>query len=314
MPQYGIGSIGFSEGEQKGEKGMLANVTLSINNDYPVNFEIPPLGFDILVPGCLADNGFLILAEATTTETLVKPKTDVRVAVSGFVRELPKTLITACPNTQTSPLDRLLGSYIDGKDTTVYVRGSETPSPSTPGWITDFMKDIVVPVPFPGHDFTDLIRNFTLADVHFTLPDPFARPSSPKSKPRLSAVVKALIALPNEIKFPIDVGRVRADSDVYYQKRKLGELDLSKWQEANSTRAVLPDEDQDGLLVQSVVSDAPLNITDDDVFADVFQALIFGSSPVVLGVHAKVDVETETILGKFVVRGVPAKGKVFVKR
>lgn len=223
-------------------------------------------------------------------------------------------MITACPDTQTSPLDRLLGSYIDGKDTLVYVRGSTNPSSGTPQWITDFLKDVVVPVPFPGHEFRDLIRNFTLADVHFALPDPFARPSSPKSKPRLSAMVKALIGLPNEIRFPIDVGRVRADADVYYKKRKLGELDLSRWQQANSTRAVLPNEEQEGLLVQSIVKKAPLDITDDDVFADVVQALVFGSKPVVLGVQAKVDVETETVLGKFVVRGVPANGKVFVKR
>ncbi|KAL8697040.1 MAG: hypothetical protein Q9201_007342, partial [Fulgogasparrea decipioides] len=313
MPQYKIGSIGFSEAERDGEKGMLANVSLTVDNGYPVDFEIPRLYFDILVPGCLTDDQFLVLAEASTIETLVKPKTDVDVAVSGFVRELPATLITACPDTQTSPIDRLLGSYIDGKETLIYVRGSGNPSPDTPRWITDFMRDVVVPVPFPGHELKDLIRNFTLANVHFGLPDLFAKPDSPKSKPRISAIIKALIGLPKEIKFPIGVTQVRADSDVYYEEKKLGELDLSKWQHANSTRTVIPNEDQEGLLVQSVVENAPLEITDDDVFTDVIQALIFGAKPVVLGVQAKVDVETETVLGKFIVHGIPAKGKVFVK-
>ncbi len=314
MPKYQIGQLGFSEGERDGAKGMLANVSLSLKNDYPVDFEIPRFRFDILVPGCSADEDFLVLAEATTAEAKVRPKAAVNVDVSGFVQELPKVLITACPDTNTSPIDRLLGSYIEGKDTLIYVRGSSRPSSSTPKWITDFMKDVVVPVPFPGHEFKDLIRNFTLANVHFGLPDPFAAPNSPQSKPRLSAVVKALIGLPEEIKFPIGVVRVRADSDVYYKKKKLGELDLSKWQHANSTRTIIPNEDQEGLLVQSIVKDAPLNITDDDVFADVAQALVFGGKPVVLGVHAKVDVETETVLGKFIVRDIPAKGKVFVKR
>ncbi|KAL8930212.1 MAG: hypothetical protein Q9208_000829 [Pyrenodesmia sp. 3 TL-2023] len=313
MPKYQIGHLGFSEGERDGAKGMLANVSLSLKNDYPVDFELPKFRFDILVPGCLADADFLVLAEATTAKAKVRPKTEVNVDVSGFVRELPKILITACPDTNTSPIDRLLGSYIEGKDTQIYVRGSSRPSSSTPKWITDFMKDVVVPVPFPGHEFKDLIRNFTLADVHFGLPDPFAAPKSPSSKPRISAVVRALIGLPEEIKFPIDVVQVRADSDVYYKKKKLGELDLSKWQHANSTRTIIPNEDQEGLLVQSIVKDAPLNITDDDVFTDVVQALIFGGKPVVLGVQAKVDVETETVLGKFIVRYIPAKGKVFVK-
>lgn len=107
---------------------------------------------------------------------------------------------------------------------------------------------------------------------------------------------------------------MRADSDVYYKEKKLGELDLSTWQHANSTRTVLPNEDQEGLLVQSIVKDAPLDITDDDAFADMVQALVFRTNPVVLGVKAKVDVETKTVLGKFVVRDIPAKGKVFVKR
>ncbi|KAL8894655.1 MAG: hypothetical protein Q9207_008447 [Kuettlingeria erythrocarpa] len=313
MPKYQIGHLGFSEGEQDGAKGMLANVSLSLKNDYPVDFEVPRFRFDILVPGCSADEDFLVLAEATTAEAKVRPKADVNVNVSGFVQELPKVLITACPDTNTSPIDRLLGSYIEGKDTLIYVRGSSRPSSSTPRWITNFMKDVVVPVPFPGHEFKDLIRNFTLANVHFGLPDPFAAPNSPNSKPRISTVVKALIGLPEEIKFPIGVVRVRADSDVYYKKKKLGELDLSKWQHANSTRTIIPNEDQEGLLVQSIVKDAPLNITDDDVFADVAQALVFGGKPVVLGVQAKVDVETETVLGKFIVRDIPAKGKVFVK-
>lgn len=314
MPQYRIGQLGFSEGERNGEKGMIANVSLALENEYPVDFAIPKFRFDILVPGCLESEDFLVLAEATTAQAQVRPKTEVNVSVSGFVQELPEALITACPDTQTSPIDRLLGSYIEGKETLVYVRGSNSPSPETPKWITDFMKDVVVPVPFPGHEFKDLIRNFTLASVHFGLPDPFASPGSPKSKPRLSAVVKALIGLPDEIRFPIDVVRVRANSDVYYKKKKLGELDLRKWQHANSTRTVLPDEEQEGLLVQSIVKDAPLDVTDDDVLAEVVQALFFGSTPVVLGVQAKVDVETKTVLGKFVVRDIPAKGKVFVKR
>ncbi|KAL8823999.1 MAG: hypothetical protein Q9170_008275, partial [Blastenia crenularia] len=313
MPKYKISDLGFSEGERAGNKGMIANVSLALENDYPVDFEIPRFRFDILVPGCLADEDYLILAEATTAETQVKPETAVNVQVSGFVRELPEALITACPDTQTSPIDRLLGSYIEGKETLIYIRGAKEPSLDTPQWITDFMKDVVVPLPFPGHEFKDLIRNFTLANVHFSLPDPFASPSSPKSKPRISAVVKALIGLPEEIKFPINVARVRADSDVYYKEKKLGELDLSRWQRANSTQTVLPEEDNDGLLVQSIVKNAPLNITDDDVFADLVRALVFGAKPVILGVQAKVDVETETILGKFVVRDIPAKGKVFVK-
>ncbi|KAL8817099.1 MAG: hypothetical protein Q9223_004009, partial [Gallowayella weberi] len=313
IPKYQIEHLGFSDAERDGKKGMVANVSLRLMNDYPVSFDIPTFRFDILVPGCMAEEDYLILGEAMTGAAQVVPKADVVLPVSGFVRELPEALIAACPNTQISPIDRLLGSYIEGRETLVYVRGSRNPAPDTPAWIIDFMKDVIVPVPFPGHEFKDLIRNFTLADVHFGLPNPFASPNSPESRTRISAVVKVLIGLPEEIKFPIDVARVRADSDVYYKKKKLGKLDLSKWQYANSTRTIIPNENEDGLLVQSIVKNAPLNITDDDVLAEVVQALVFGGKPVVLAVKARVDVETATVLGKFVVRSIPAEGKVFVK-
>ena len=113
-------------------------------NEYPVTFTVPPLGFDILIPD-------ILFANAKTAQIKVTPKTDVTVDVSGVVRELPETLITACPESKKSPLDLLLSGYIHGDETTIYVRGTDSPSPNTPQWITDLLKSIIVPVPIPGH-------------------------------------------------------------------------------------------------------------------------------------------------------------------
>ena len=175
------------------------------------------------------------------------------------------------------------------------------------------MKDITVPVSLPGRSFGSLIKNFTLEDTHFGLPDPFADPKKPESNPRISANIKAVVALPEEMNFNISVGRVRADADVFYKGKKLGKLDLHRWQKANSTR-LPPDDDGPSLLVQSNINEAPLDITDDDVFTDVVQALIFGDKSVFLKIKALVDVETETALGAFAIRKIPAEGEVPVKR
>ena len=315
MPKYNIRKLNFHEVIlPNDERGMAVDVSLVLTNDYPVEFTIPPLGFDILVPNCAPEEPYIQLADATTGELLVEPKQDATVQVGGFIRELPATLLATCPQTQKSPLDALLGEYIRGDETTVFVRGGNAPPGDTPNWVTDFIKSVTVPIPFPGKTVGSLIRNFSLADVHFSLPDPFASPDEPEASPRISAVVKALVGLPKEMNFPIDVGRVRADADVYYHKKKLGRLDLRKWQKANSTRIVGHGDVEAGLAVESVVKNAPLDITDDGVFSDVVQDLIFGGKKVVLGVKAEVDVETETALGKFVVRDIPAEGKVFVKR
>lgn len=293
---------------------MAADVSLKVKNRYPISFTVPPLSFDILVPNCAPDLPQVNLANATTQAIDIESRQDVKVDVAGIIRELPESLTTACSNTEKSPLDLLLGGYIGGNETTIYVRGSDSPSPETPEWMAGLLKGVVVPVPFLGPTFDSLIRDFSLANVHFNLPNIFADPGSPESRPRLSAVVRALVNLPREMNFPLGVDKVRADAIIYYRKKKLGTLDLKKWQSANSTRIEADEEKPAGLAVDSIVKNAPLNITDDDVFAEVMEALLFGTEKVALGVKAQVDVETESALGRFVVRDIPAEGKFYAKR
>ena len=315
IPQYNITKMNFHEVQlPEAQKGMAADVALTLVNDYPVTFTVPRLAFEILVPNCLPEEPRLLLANATTDEIQVKPKEEVNVDVRGIIRQLPDTLTTICPDTNTSPLDLLLSDYIHGMDTTIYVRGASSKPSGTPSWISDLLKSVIVPLPFPGHSFDNLIRDFSLAKVHLGLPDPFAQPDTPEAQPRISAIVKALVNLPREMNFPIDVSRVRADADVYYHDKKLGVLNLRRWQKANSTRIAGQGDEQAGLAVESIVKNAPLEITDDDVFADVVQGLVFGGKSVVLGIKANVDVETETALGQFIIRHIPAEGKVPVKR
>lgn len=315
MPQYNITKLNFHEVKLPNTNGgMEADVWLELTNDYPVRFTVPPLRFDILVGNCFPEQPYIRVADATTEEIQVEPQRNVEVQVGGLIQKIPENLLTVCPQTQKSPLDALLGDYIRGDKTTIFVRGSNAPSDETPSWITEILKSVTLPVAFPGKTFEGLIRNFSLADVHFNLPDPFASPNSPEASPRISAIVKVLAGLPKEMNFPINIPHVRADADVYYHEKKLGHLDLKKWQVANSTRIEAHGDTPAGLAVDSMVKNAPLEITDDDVFSDVVQDLVFGSKKVVLGVKADVDVETETALGKFVVQDIPAEGKVYVKR
>lgn len=291
---------------------MAAEASISIMNDYPLEFDVPPLRFDILVPNCLPQEDYLQLAEARTEIAHILPRESVTVNVTGVIQQLPKYLTQACPGSHSSPLDSLLGSYLEGKDTTIFVRGASVQDPSTPGWMTSLIKDTTVPLPLPGHPFDNLIRNFSLADVHFSLPDPFAEPNTPGSQPKVSAIVKALVGLPKEMNFNLDVDRVRADADVFYHGKKLGKLDLHKWQEARTSHVNDTGRGPE-LLIESTVKNAPLQITDDDLFTEIIQTLVFDGKGVVLGVKAAVDVHTATVLGEFVVREIPASGKVFVK-
>ncbi|MCJ1307456.1 hypothetical protein MMC25_001102 [Agyrium rufum] len=314
IPQYNISRLNFHEVRlpQVG-KAMAADASVEVKNDYPLSFNVPPLGFDILIPNCAPDQPYILLANATTKSIDIFANEDVRVDVEGTVRQLPEVLTTVCPDSASSPLDQILGRYISGVESTIYVRGTSHPLPDTPPWVSDLIGSIVVPLPFRGHSFDGLIREFSLDKVHLGLPDPFAEPNTPESQPRISAVVTATASLPQEMNFDIDISKVRADAEVYYKGRKLGDLDLRKWQKANATRIESSGDDRPGLNVQSVVKDAPLEVTDDEVFTEVVQALLFGGKSIILDVKAKVDIETETILGKFIVRDIPAEGKVPIK-
>lgn len=316
IPEYNITRLNFHEVplSASGRRGMAADVSLSVVNNYPVQFTVPPLGFDIMVPNCVTDDPHIQLAEATTGIVLVEPKSDVEVSVEGVIRELPKPLIQDCPGSKSSPLDLLLGDYIHGQETTIFVRGSSNPNEGTPEWITQIMSSVTVPVPFPGRTFDKLIRNFSLEDTHFSLPDPFAEPGTDEANPRISGNIIVIAGLPNEMNFNLNVTGVGATADVFYKGDKLGELNLKKWQKAESTRVDPTDGEKPMLKIESRVKDVPLNITDSDVFSDVIQELIFGGSSVVLKIQALVDVKVSTVLGDHVIKQLPANGVVPVKR
>ncbi|KAI1433213.1 hypothetical protein GGR50DRAFT_518441 [Xylaria sp. CBS 124048] len=311
LPQYNITRFDVEDGPVKGS--MLVDMSLSAFNEYPVQFDIPELAFEIMVPGCADMDPLINVAEASSGEIQVMPLSDVSANLYGVIRKLPDSLTQICPNSASSPLDLLLRQYMHGEPATLFVRGSSHPDGDTPKWIADILASVTIAVPFPGRTLDGLIRDFSLTNVHFTLPDPFADPDDPAGSPKVSGNILVTASLPSEMNFGIDVTNVRAVADIVYKTNKMGELNLRKWQHANSTKVKDQEGNGQSLKIESRITDAPINITDSDVFADVMQALLFGSKPIELDVHALVDVQVETSLGELILKEVPAKGKIPVK-
>jgi hypothetical protein len=313
LPRYDIKKLNLREAKD-GNKGMGADVSVVVENEFPVQLTVPPVSVDILVGGCHPSDQHIMVGTAETTQLGIEPKTDLEVNVTGHVESLPDSLTTTCPDSTKSPLDWLLGNYMQGEDATIYINCCKFPDPATPDWARDLLKDITVPVPFAGRDMVgNLIKNFTLTDVHFDLPDYFAEPGTPEAAPKVSAMIKVVIALPHEMNFPIETDSVLANADVFYKKKKLGVLNVPK-QKANSTRVEAHGKQGPLLLVESYIKEAPLQITDDDLFTEVVSALLFGGKSVLLDIKAAVSVGVDTPVGKFVVREIPAEGVVPVKR
>ncbi|KAF2013776.1 hypothetical protein BU24DRAFT_394790 [Aaosphaeria arxii CBS 175.79] len=312
LPAYNISKINIHEAKD-GNKGMGADAEIDITNQFPLQLTLPPVAVDVLVDGCQPSDKHIMVGTAETPRLDVEPHTDLHVNVTGNVEELPDSLTAICPDSAKSPLDSLLGDYMHGDAATVYINCCKFPDPDTPSWARDLLKDITVPVPFAGKDMGNLIKNFSLADVHFSLPDMFADPDSPEASPKISAIIKVDINLPKEMNFPLDVDGVKADADIYYHNKKFGKLNLKKWQKANSTMIDANGDESASLLVEAQIKDAPIDVLDYDVFSEIIQSLLGGSKPVMLDIKAAVSVKVDTPMGSFAVREIPAEGVVPVK-
>jgi hypothetical protein len=313
LPHYNITKLNIHEAKH-GRKGMGADASVVVVNDFPVEITLPSVGVDMSIDGCSPDKQVFV-GTAESEELHVKPNTDIEVNVRGNVEHLSSSLTEVCPKSSKSPLDAFVGNYMKGDETMIYINCCKFPDPNTPDWARDLLKDITVPVPFTGKGMGNLVKNFSMANMHFSLPSPFAEPGTPEANPRISATVLVDVGVPNQMNFPLDVNQIKATSDIFYKHKKLGKMDMSKWQPANSTRVEGHGKEGPSLLVQSEIKNAPIEILDDDLFSEVVQALLFGGGkPIMLDMEATVSIGVDTPMGKFAIRGIPAKGTVPVKR
>lgn len=306
LPKFLVKRMNVGEITLPEQKALSVNISAVVQNQFPVEFDVPPLSFAILLSGCKADD-LVNVASAETSHLSIEPKTDISVDVLGIIRNIPEALVTTCPGSHISPIDIFLGTYLHGKDTTVYIQGSQSPSSDAPSWLLEFLRSIILPIPFPGHSFDNVVKSFSLSHVKFQLPSPDAPAGTPEATLRLSADVLATVRLPPKMNFPLDVSRVKATADVTYEGQKFGTLHFPKWIPASSTTS----NDSDFLFVKAEVRDSLLDIEDYDIFDKIVQKLLSNEAePIFLGIDGSTDVGIGTSLGQFVVRNIPASGNI----
>lgn len=314
MPAFNIQRLNFHDVPAPDGRGKAigANVSITAQNDYPIGLHVPSLGFEILVPNCDSSEPYIMVAKAVTDVIEVRPNENVTATAQGVISELSESLTRDCSPSKLSPLDHFMKQYLQGEGAEVFVRAKGTEDPDTPDWIGAIIENFTVPLDIPGKSFGNLIRNFSLTDVDFQLPSPFADPNDPDSQPRVSGIVQVLAALPPEMNVDLGVKGIQANADLYYEELKFGELNLDKWQKAQSTKIV--ENDESLLNITSKVVEVPLDITDGDVFGSLMTAMLFGDDEILLDVKATVDVKVSTALGNVIVKEIPAQGKIPVKR
>ncbi|PWW75297.1 hypothetical protein C7212DRAFT_198284 [Tuber magnatum] len=306
LPKFRVNRMDIGEITLPEQKALSVNFSALVQNPYPVEFDAPPLSFTTFLSGCKADD-LVNVATAQTSHLSVESKTDIGVDVHGIIRNIPEELVTTCPGSHISPIDIFLGTYLHGKDTTVYIQGSQPPTSNAPSWLLEFLQSITLPIPFPGHSFDSLVKSFSLSHVKFQLPSPDAPAGTPEASLRLSADVLATVCLPQKMDFPLHVTRLKATADVTYEGQSLGTLHFPKWIPASSTTS----NDSQHLYVQAEVRDSLLDIEDYDILDKIVQKLLSGDGkPIFLGIDGSTAAGIGTDLGQFVVRNIPASGNI----
>lgn len=313
LPNPDISQIEISQVKSHEQTALNINATVSIANNFPLDIDLPSLGFSVMLPSC--DKTYVEVGIARTAKARVSSYSPIVVSVQGIVESIPFPLVQICSDTGKSPLDDILGQYVNGPGPTIYIKGlplDRNDNNDIPAWLGESLASVVVPVQIPGgRTFDNLIKSFSLTDVNFRLPDLNADPDSQDSFPCISATILAVVKLPSELRAPMEVSRLKANADVLYKKEKFGEFHVSHWIPAQTTQH----QETQELEIRSRVVDVPLNITDADIFSEVVQKIIFGGDEgVVLEVLGAADAEVNVAaLGAFTIRGIPARGDITVK-
>ncbi|KAJ6785770.1 hypothetical protein PWT90_06615 [Aphanocladium album] len=307
IPEYSIQQLNFHQVPlgHGDSQGIGANVSVAVQNEYPVSLTVPRVGFEVLIPGCTPEDSKISVGTGRSSIIEVKPKTEIIAEAYGLIDKLPQKLTQACPVSELSPLDEFLKHYLGGEDAQIFVRGKQPSDSELPEWLGDILESITVPIDFPGSSFDNLLRNFSLTNVDFSLPSPF----EPQGKPRVSGTVVAIAALPEGVDVDLGVQSIRSQGNLFYHGKKFGELNLRDWQKAASHKI---DSDTKEVLIEitSKINNAPIDITDNDVFSSLASDYLFGSDDVIVNARAKLDVKVDTVLGPLVIKEVPAEGKI----
>ncbi|KAI6248210.1 hypothetical protein HI914_03505 [Erysiphe necator] len=312
IPHYDINKLTFNEVPIYGNSGLALGASIFIDYKHILEFDIPALRFEILIQGCGSEN-FIKLISITTDSTHLYPRLGTSFEAKGIITKLPEPLFQTCPGTKVSPIETLIASYVHGNNFTVMIQGFESSAQGIPNWISEILSTVKVPLTIPGHQYHGLIRNFTISDINFSLPDFLAEPESEKASPKLSGHLEAIADIPKEINFNMSVSQARAAVDVLYKGAKFGELDLHEWQKVDCELIKEENYTVTSLKIKSDVNNAPLRIINDSIFTDIIAALLFRRETVLFKLIALVDVQVSTVLGKFLIEDLPANTTLPIK-
>ena len=278
--------------------GIAGSASLLVDMRLPIDATIPPMTFDLAIDGCNQEK--IVLAQAAN-EIFTVSSTSPTIKLDGIAQcpYIPKLAMEKCKASGQSPLDRVVQQYLTGNSTTVIVSGAARSFDGKLSWIQDLFQHINVPITIPGNKNDQLARDIELLDLKFNLPSIIGGGSS---KPKISGRIRGTIDIPKEINVAVKVKSVHVLADLIYKGKKFAYIESPGWSPATSDFPK-PGEMQ----VQVVLKDAPVTITNQDVFSTIISQLFGGN--VLVDVAGDADIRVSTGLGELEAHKLPIEAK-----
>jgi len=314
LPEFKVTGVHV---EDNVKKGTVMSASVELDNSYPVEVEVPELGWRVSLPGC--DSELIRVTDAETSTITIVPGETVVVNISSSILSLPEKFLTPCTNT-FSPLESFVHSLLNTTLTPprIYLSGHypTNPSPSLPPWLPGLLSSLTIPLPLPQLDsnLTDNLQtDIKVRNMKFTLPSPWAPPGTPYSQPKVSGQVDATITLPPEIaQVKVNITALRTDLNLFDEGEQFGRIVIPEWVPAKTTRR----ETQDGrvnITVTNQVVEVPVEVVDPVIFNRVMRKVLQGEGVVEVGIQGTVDAKVEIQVGKFILRKIPVRTSVAVQ-
>lgn len=254
LKQAELKSMVFFGEHPRGGINIAGQVSI-YNPSSTLSFKLGDVDFGIHAPIANSSKDALIaIVRAKDAELLGKK--DNMFNVTG--RSIP---IDPNDTERQQAVEQFLSDYLQGKTTTVNVRGSDRgpdndENPHLPNWMKNALGSVTLNIPFPGSNQTDFIENLALKNISIDF--------AAETGTVVSGSAVALMKPPPEMQFDIDVQEIQPLVYLYLTKDHKKPFAKLAPTEASPATTILPKDDPslpDNLFkVESKLDRAPLTV------------------------------------------------------
>ncbi|CCH42415.1 hypothetical protein BN7_1960 [Wickerhamomyces ciferrii] len=270
------------------------NVSFAVDVPNPVKyklfgFDIPSLGWDILIKDCFGENTINLIDGSITTKKFKLSPLDKILTIESntLIDHLNPRLLEKCSlDNEGSPMSILVDEFVNNKSLPIKIKNSKG-SKDFPGFINEFLKTFEFNFNYSSNfDTANLIHNVSLDRLNFQFEN------GDTNKPVINGDINLFIKPPFNIT-DLEINKIKGIPHLYHNDVEFGEIHLDDWHDCINV------ETPDGLLyVKFTMNQENLQITNRKIFGEVLNEVL-GKGSSKIYIDAILDCLINTLMGEF---------------